>query len=155
VLPVRGKNLDLYGIEAMLRGIEPGTYTAIILDAWYRSQPLGNSENDNAAVMRLYNLVDSITARMDCAFFCIHHSSKGDQADKATTDVGAVAGSQSRPADCHLILRPHEDAGCVVMEAVVRSFPPVEPLGLRWDSPLRMPDDSPDVGNLKGNLNIR
>ncbi len=43
------------------------------------------------------------------------------QAGKAITDVGAGAGSQSRATDTHLILRPHEEKNCAVLDAAVRS----------------------------------
>src|SRR5262249_14705445 len=80
----------------------------------------------------------------------VHHSTKGSQADKRVTDVGAGAGAQSRAADAHLILREHEDDRAVVLEAAVRSFAPVQPLGLRFEFPLWVPDESLDVGLLKG-----
>src|SRR5207253_1838389 len=76
----------------------------------------------------------------------------GSQADKAVTDVGAGAGSQSRAADSHLILRPHEEAGCFVLAAVVRSFAPVEPLPLRWEFPIWTPADDLDASKLRGRL---
>jgi hypothetical protein len=74
----------------------------------------------------------------------IHHSSKGSQSDKAVTDVGAGAGSQSRAADTHFILRPHQTEGVIVAEAAVRSFPPMEPVCLRWEYPLWRLDGEAD-----------
>ena len=47
----------------------------------------GVSENDNASVAALYNKVDQITARLNCCWINIHHSSKGEQGQKAVTDV--------------------------------------------------------------------
>ncbi len=37
-----------------------------------------------------------------------------------------------------------------MLDAAVRSWPRVEPLGLRLEHPLLVPDDSIDVGSLKG-----
>lgn len=150
VLSLRGQLLNLHGIASLLKKIEPGTYDLIILDAFYRSLPVGASENDNATIAGLYNVVDSLTKRLDCCWVNIHHSTKGSQAEKAITDVGAGAGSQSRAADAHLILRPHEEDGAIVLEAVVRSFAPVDPLALRWDFPLWMPDSGLDPTQLRG-----
>ena len=87
-----------------------------------------------------------------CAWVNIHHASKGSQGEKSVVDVGAGAGSQARAADSHLVLRPHEEAGVVVLEAAVRSFPPVEPLALRWAFPLWSPDAAADTRRLKGRL---
>jgi hypothetical protein len=149
---LRGKLTDLHGIGRMLRKYEPGTFDLIILDAFYRAVPAGTSENDNAAVAGLYNAIDAIAGRLGCSWVNIHHSSKGSQAEKSVTDVGAGAGAQSRAADAHLILRPHEDPGAVVLEAVVRSFAPIEPVGLRWQFPLWHPDDALDPAQLRGRL---
>ena len=51
------------------------------------------------------------------------------------TDVGSGAGSQSRAADTHLIIRQHEDPDVAIIEAVVRSWPPVDRLAIRWTFP--------------------
>lgn len=150
VLSLRGCQSDLHQIARDLEGVDAGQYTLIVLDAWYRCLPLGVNESDNAAIMALYNLIDSITGRLECAWVNVHHASKGSQAEKAITDVGSGAGSQSRAADTHLILRPHEEAGCVVLEGVVRSFAPVPAIPLRWCFPLWLPDGGIDPEKLKG-----
>jgi hypothetical protein len=74
----------------------------------------------------------------------IHHTSKGNQSGKAITDVGAGAGSQSRATDTHLVLRPHKEDDVVVLEAAVRSWPPVMPRCLRWAFPVWTPADDLD-----------
>ena len=67
-------------------------YDLIIIDALYRILPEGTSENDNAQITRVFNKLDNIAKKNDCAVINIHHSSKGNQGDKAVTDVGAGAG---------------------------------------------------------------
>jgi len=99
--------------------------------------------------MSLYNRIDAYAAHLQAAWVNIHHTSKGDQSGKSVTDVGSGAGSQSRAADTHVILRPHEDEGVSVIEAAVRSFPPVAPIAVRWDFPLWVLD-SADPTKLKG-----
>jgi hypothetical protein len=79
----------------------------------------------------------------------VHHASKGNQSLKAITDVESGAGSQSRAADTHLILRPHKDEGVAVLEAAVRSWAPVEPLCLRWKFPTWQADETLDPAELK------
>lgn len=135
VLPLRGCGVDLLTLQPFVESIEPGRYALVILDAWYRFLPPGFSENDNAQVMALYNKIDGYTAHLQSAWINVHHASKGDQSGKSTTDVGSGAGSQSRAADTHLIIRPHEQDDVAVVEAVVRSWPPVEPLAIRWSYP--------------------
>lgn len=150
VLPLRGVGVSIADLRRHVDRIEAGTYKAIIADAWYRFIPSGLSENSNADVMSMYNLIDTYAAATRAAWIVIHHSSKGSQADKAVTDVGSGAGAQSRAADAHLVLRDHEHDGHVVLDAAVRSFPPVVPLGLRWDFPIWRPVETLDTSALKG-----
>ncbi|MBX2851631.1 MAG: AAA family ATPase [Phycisphaeraceae bacterium] len=149
VLSLRGKGVTLDRLGPYINRIEQGYYKAIVLDAWYRFVPKGLSENSNADVMGLYNLLDEYAEQTGAAMVLIHHSSKGSQGDKSVTDVGAGAGSQSRAADAHVVLRPHEDEGHVVLEAAVRSFAPIDPVGLRWEFPLWRCAEDLDTSALK------
>lgn len=150
VLTLRGKGVDLNDLSKHLDRIEPGDYQLIILDAWYRFIPRGLNENSNADVMGLYNQLDRYAAQTEAAWVVIHHASKGEQGNKAVTDVGSGAGAQSRAADSHVVLRPHEEEDHVVLEAAVRSFPPVEPIGLRWEFPVWKRAEGIDTEALKG-----
>jgi hypothetical protein len=150
VWPLRGKGPSLSRLMPDFLDIEPGTFKLIILDAKYRFIEEGASENDNGDETRFYNRLDAIAEHTKAAVVLIHHSSKGSQTEKRVTDVGAGAGAQSRAADCHLVLREHEEPDVVVLEAAVRSFAPVEPLALKWDFPLWLPADGIDVSLLKG-----
>jgi hypothetical protein len=149
VWPIRGIGLD---IDAIAKHIEkaPAPYALIAIDAKYRAIPARASENDNAAETRYYNTIDRLADTTGSPLANIHHSSKGSQSEKRVTDVGAGAGAQSRAADTHLILREHELENCVVLEAAVRSFAPVEPMGLTWRFPLWVPDADIDTEALKG-----
>jgi hypothetical protein len=150
VVSLRGNLRSLADLGCDLKALEPGEYKAIILDAKYRFAIAGVSENDNAAETMLYNELDRIAEQTQAAIVLVHHASKGDQSGKRITDVGSGAGAQSRAADCHIVLREHEEPGVVVLEAAVRSFAPVEPLALRWDFPLWLPAFEVDPVKLKG-----
>jgi hypothetical protein len=149
VVNLRGRLIDIIALGSYFAGLEPGKYKLIILDAFYRFMPPGQDENDNATMANVYNHLDQYADRLGCCFVLIHHSSKGSQSDKAVTDVGAGAGSQSRATDAHLILRPHEEDGVVVLDAAVRSFPPVQPLCLRWEFPAWTPEPELDPTQLR------
>jgi len=136
VISLRGQNIDIHAIQSRLAEIKPGAYSLVIVDALYRTLPEGTSENDNASMMQIYNRLDFYASQWDCAIAVIHHSSKGQQGDKAVTDVGSGAGSISRAADTHIVLRPHEDPELSVMECVTRSFRSPEPISIRFDWPL-------------------
>ncbi len=147
---LRGRLRDLPSMTDYFAAIPAGRYRIIVLDAWYRFLPAGVDENDNGAMAGLYNLLDWHAARLGCAFVPIHHSSKGSQSGKSVTDIGAGAGSQSRAADCHLVLRPHAEPGVVVLEAAARSWPPPTPACLRFEFPVWTPVPDLDPRHLHG-----
>ena len=146
----RGRLGTVEDIAHRIEEFKPYGFRLIIIDAFYRALPKGTDENDNGTVAGIYNLIDKYAAALDCAFVLIHHTSKGNQSLKSVTDVGAGAGSQSRAADAHVILRRHKVKGVVVMESVVRSFPSVSPICLRWDWPVWNRDDSLNPEDLEG-----
>jgi len=150
MVSLRGQLRDLYSMGSLFSQVAPGQYKLVIIDAFYRTLPRDTDENDNGAIANLYNRIDHYAAQLECAFVLIHHSSKGNQSGKAVTDVGAGAGSQSRAADTHLILRPHEEDGVVVLESAVRSWPPMAPRALVWHWPLFTPTDEVDTSALRG-----
>lgn len=149
VLNLRGQLRDVFSLGSFFQSVEPGHYDVIVLDAFYRFMPRDMDENDNGTMAHLYNQLDRYADRLECAFVLIHHSTKGSQSGKAVTDVGAGAGSQSRATDTHLILRPHQEAGAVVLEAAVRSWPPIEPMVLRWEFPVWTPAPGLDPTELR------
>jgi len=133
---LRGRLLTTTYLREHLEAIKPDRFKVIVLDAFYRFMPPGFSENDNGQMASVYNDLDGIADRLKCCFVLVHHTSKGEQGGKAVTDVGAGAGVQSRATDTHLILREHQEKHAVVLEATVRSWPPVEPTCLRWTYPV-------------------
>jgi len=149
VLNLRGQLKDVFSLRPFFESIEPGRYSVVILDAFYRFMPRDMDENDNGTMARLYNHLDLYADRLGCCFVLIHHTTKGNQSAKSVTDVGAGAGSQARATDTHLILRPHEETDAVVLDAAVRSWPPVPPRCLRWAFPVWTPADDLDPAMLR------
>jgi hypothetical protein len=137
LLSLRGRLKPLDALYGYFRELAKSRrYSLVVMDALYRFYPAGTNENDNGSVCDLYNLIDRIADEMDAAVALVHHASKGNQAEKDVTDVGAGAGAQSRAPDTHLVMRHHETPGVVVVDARCRSFPPVEPFCLQWDMPV-------------------
>jgi len=139
----RGRLRDILSMAAYFDALEPGRYALVILDPMYRFMPAGTDENDNGAMASIYNRIDAFADRLGCCFVVVHHTTKGNQSAKSVTDVGAGAGSQSRATDTHVVMRPHQEPKAVVLEAAVRSWPPVEPIVLRWEFPVWRP--TPDL----------
>ena len=136
ILSLRGKLKNLYQLAKLFDQVEANQYKLIIIDAFYRTLPRGVDENSNGDIADLYNLLDRYAMKLNCGFVLIHHTSKGNQSGKSVTDIGAGAGSQSRAADSHLVIRPHECDDHFVVEAAVRSFPRMNPFILAWDWPV-------------------
>ncbi len=151
----RGRLKTIEDIANHIEELKAEGYKLIIIDAFYRAMPRGVDENDNGAIADVYNMLDRYAEQIGCAFVLIHHTSKGNQSQKSVTDVGSGAGSQSRAADTHVILRRHKELGVVVMESVVRSFASVKPLCLRWNWPLWNPDGSLNPDELEGKQEAR
>lgn len=152
IWPLRGNLRSLNELHAEFDDIDHGYYRLIVFDARYRFSSEIESENDNAATTRFYNTLDRLAEQTGAALVLIHHSSKGSQTDKNVVDVGAGAGAQARAADCHLVLRDHEEEGVAVLDGAVRSFKPVEPIAVRWQFPLWVPDHNADATKLRGRL---
>ncbi len=149
VEPLRGRLLDIFQMADYFDQLRYGEWDLIILDALYRFLSKDMSENDNAQMMQVYNRLDHYAAKTGAAFLLVHHSSKGEQGGKSITDVGSGAGSISRAADGHLVLRDHETPGCVVLDGKVRSWKPLEPIVLRWEFPVWVRADALDPTALK------
>jgi hypothetical protein len=146
---LRGYLQDVFTLGAYFESLQPGRFKVIILDAFYRFMPRDMDENDNGTMASLYNHIDRYADLLGCSFVLIHHTTKGNQSAKSITDVGAGAGSQSRATDTHMILRPHEEPDAVVLDAAVRSWPPVAPRCLRWSFPVWSAADDLDPAQLR------
>jgi len=155
VLNLRGQLKDVFSLRPFFESIEPDRYRVIILDAFYRFMPRDMDENDNGTMASLYNHLDAYADHIGCCFVLIHHTTKGNQSSKSVTDVGAGAGSQSRATDTHLVLRPHEEPGAIVLEAAVRSWEPVAARCLRWTFPVWTPADELDPAALRAGIQGR
>jgi len=137
---LRGRLMTILDLPMYFSTVAPRRFITVILDSLYRFWPPKASENDNAAIAGFYNIIDNVADRLECCFIVVHHTSKGSQTAKSTVDVGAGAGAIARAVDAHLILLPHESdcrtAPAMVLDAAGRSFPPIEPLAIRFDFPV-------------------
>lgn len=146
----RGRLQDINFMGTYIDQLAKGNFKMIIVDAFYRVMPKNMDENDNGTMASVYNLIDRYAGTTGAAFVLIHHTTKGVQANKAITDVGAGAGSQSRACDTHVVLRRHEEEGVVVMDGVCRSFAPPTPCCLRFSFPVWNRDDTLNPAELEG-----
>lgn len=133
---LRGRLTDINSLAATyFTEIPEGHFDLIVLDALYRFMPRGMSENDNGAMTDVFNTLDLVASRTGASLLNVHHTSRGNQATKSVTDVGAGAGAMSRAADTYLVVREHELAGMHVFEGVTRSFQNPEALSIKFEWP--------------------
>ena len=133
IYPQRGDEKDLRLIASTVKQETDEKFDVIIIDALYKALPKDVDENSNGQITDVYSHLDRLARSTGAAVVLVHHTSKGNQANKSVTDVGSGAGAQSRAPDTHLTLRPHKEKGVVSVNCCVRSFPPVEPFCLRRD----------------------
>ncbi|MEQ1826533.1 MAG: AAA family ATPase [Pirellula sp.] len=146
---LRGRLLDINSMQAYFDSLRRGFFRLVVLDAFYRFLPKDADENSNSNLTDFYNRLDAYASMLDCSFILVHHASKGNQSGKSVTDVGAGAGSQARATDTHLVLRQHEEDDCVVVDAAVRSWHPIDPICMRWTFPVWNVEPSLDPNALR------
>jgi hypothetical protein len=144
---VRGRMATLEDVEATLRAAGRGAFDVIALDAFYRFLN-GVDENANGEMTGVYNHLDRIAEFSGAAIINVHHSSKGDQSNKATTDVGSGAGAIARATDTHLAFLRHMEEGCVVLRGECRSSRRPMAVGLRLNPPFVTVDPSLNLEDL-------
>ena len=136
---LRGKNVGIDDVcEELETRFAPAELTMVLLDAKYRFFSNGMQENSNDDQTTFHNLVDQLARKLKCVVVLVHHATKGDQAGKAVTDIGAGGGSQSRTVDCHMTIVPHAEGDeLFVLDGKVRTFSgDAFPKTLRWDWPV-------------------
>ena len=148
---LRGKEAS---VEWLAERIKPGTYTAIIIDPFYK---LG-VEDENAAgdVGKFCRQLDLMTEKTGAAVIYSHHHSKGVQSGKNAMDRGSGSGVFARDADALIDLLElslpieHEDEAkkkygqwCVPyrMDFTLREFAKIDPVDCFYSYPLLYKDE--------------
>ena len=146
---LRGRLQGIFTLAPNLESLEPGQFKVIILNCFdYRFMPVGMDENDIGTTAEIYNRIDAFADRLGCCFVLTHDATEGIPSGQSVTDVGA--GALSSAAATHLVLRPHAEDGVVVLDAAVRSWPPIDPCCLRWAYPVWLLAPELDPEALKG-----
>lgn len=139
---LRGQPSGLKDLQSRLAAVRRGQFDLVIVDSLYGLFDDGIEENDNSAVARFFRRIRAeLAVRLDATVLLVHHATKGSQGEKRTVDVGAGASAMARACDAHIIIREHADEADVgVLDAVVRTFPAVQPMSLRWRFPVWVAD---------------
>ncbi len=155
ILSLRGRLVGIDDLSEKLQYVRRRAYNIVLIDSFYKvTAPIdlrsrSFDENSNSDMAAIYTKLDALAEHLDSALILIHHSSKGSQAGKGITDIGAGGGSQSRACDTHLTIREHEEKSIFRIDAVNRSFGPLEPFCARFKWP-KWEATSHDVELLRG-----
>ena len=149
-------------IPQILRTVSAKQYAAIVLDPTYK---LGiGDENAAEQVSRFCNAIDKL-ANTGASVIYAHHHSKGAQGAKSSMDRASGSGVFARDADALLdmiqLRIPEERAEEVKteygetvtawrMDATLREFPRLEPVGLFFSYPLH----EVDAGGILDDANL-
>lgn len=155
VVPLRGNWMDIKGIKNTLKMNMEWGPSLIVFDALYRMYWEGFSENDNAHMSQLVNLLDQYADMMQAAIICIHHSAKGNHAEKEIHELGAGGGALGRAVDTCMGLRSHETQGQYVFEAELRTWKRVESCVMKWEHPSWAEVVGEDPTQLKGGKKVK
>ena len=131
--------------------LEKKNISMLILDPLYKV--LGSSdENANTEMALLMNQLESIAVQHSCAVVFAHHHRKGQPGDANRMDLLSGAGTFARDPDSIVTMLDLDIEGedCVVVDPVLRNFPPQEPFGLRWECPLFHREEGLDLTKIKG-----
>jgi hypothetical protein len=105
----------------------------IVLDPLYRFMAPEQSEASDQGLRVLYEQLAAIAHQANAAIVVVHHTTKGPQSKKSTTDIGSGHGVISRSPDTHVTLLAIDETQDHVTQArltaVTRSFPPPPPTG--------------------------
>jgi len=148
VISLRGQSMDVHQLGRLFASIKPREFDLVIVDSIYHTFPDDCDENSNSDIRKVYAAYQRYAEQLDAGLVVVHHASKGAQGNKSITDVGAGAGSASRAVDSHVILRAHDEPGAVVLDAVLRSFPPPAASCWQFKMPIFWPATELDPTNL-------
>jgi hypothetical protein len=132
-IPARGKGLKgAEGLEWIKHKSADFQPEVIMLDPLYKlAEGVENAAEDLKVIL---NAFDELAEQTGAAIIYVHHDSKGAPGDKDIRDRGAGSNVLSRDYDVVITLTPHAaEPNAVVVESLVRNYPPKEPFTIVWD----------------------
>lgn len=108
-------------------------YAAIILDPTYKL--LGNRDENKAGdITGLLNEFEKLAVESGAATVCTAHFSKGNQSARDAIDRISGSGVFARDPDTIFITTAHQEPDALVIDSILRNFPPINPFVVRWNN---------------------
>ncbi len=132
ILNARGLGLTgEEGIERIKAGIQDYKPELIVFDPLYKiSTGVENTAEDMKAMLACFDMLAEGTG---AGIGYVHHDAKGTPGDRNIQDRGAGSNVLSRDYDACLVMSEHAaEPGAVVLEVLLRNYPPIEPFTIQW-----------------------
>lgn len=148
----RGLFGSIYELSSFMSGFDTSGYSLIVIDSLYKMLPPKTSENDNAEMGAMMNVIQGIADRSNVPVLVVHHAPKGDTSSRSAIDVTSGAGAFGRSMDAQITIRPHADDEYCVCDFTARTNPPKPTCTVSFDWPLwRVEDDiAPELATWQG-----
>ncbi len=148
VWTARGSRLSAEVLRKELAVRAPERAALVVVDPSYKLLA-ERDENSARDIADLLGNFEGITADTGAAVLIPTHFAKGNAAVKEAQDRISGSGVFARDPDSILTLTRHEEDGAFTVEAVLRTFPPVDPFVVRWAHPTFSLESSLDPARLK------
>jgi hypothetical protein len=121
---------------------------ALVIDPFYK-MGAGADELSSQDIGNFLADLEALAVEAGLSPIMAHHFTKGDSSQKSVIDLASGTGVFARDPDALMGFRELKDSTetepLMRMEFVLRSFAPVAPIGLRWQFPIWVVDDTLDL----------
>jgi hypothetical protein len=148
VWTLRGSRPSAERIRSVLKASRPDDLALVVVDPVYMLLA-GRDENSAGDIADLLFQLSGIASETGAAVILPAHFAKGDASAKSAQDRVSGSGVFARFPDTLLTLTQHEEDGSLTVEAILRTFPPVEPFVVTWQHPVFHVDSRLDPERLK------
>lgn len=147
-LNLRGYPTSATQLLAHLSKQSENKYDLIIIDPLYKLTA-GKEENAAGEMALVMNTIEEIIKITKAAVVIPAHFAKGDSSKKDSIDRISGSGVFARDPDSIITITGLEEDQTFIVEANLRSLPPINPFTLRWNFPVFQVDPSIDKTKLK------
>jgi len=115
---------------------------------------MGQRDENNAGdITSMMNYLDQIAVQTGCSIIIAAHFSKGKQGEKSPTDRISGSGVFGRDPDAIITMSEIKDeSNAYLLEGTLREFAAFDPIGIRFDWPIHVIDDSLKDAQVDGDL---
>ena len=146
---LRGTRAGIEVIAGRLQEEAEGNpFVCVVIDPAYKLLK-GRDENMLSAAAELGDWYEAISEKTGASVVCPQHFPKGDVSMRSHMDRISGTGGFARDGDAIITMTSHESEGAFVVEATLRSLPPVGPFVVRWEYPVFVVDEDLNPADIR------